>query len=107
MVGARCIWYRTDDKSARQRSDREHYQLMISSPGVMDDEVECGPTGHGVDGVHKSIEDDVIVDTLQLVQHLVNVSHNRTGKQPFVILNVVLTPRSCAECPTRRRSRLA
>ena len=30
----------------------------------MDDAVECGPTGHGADGVHKSVEDDIIVDAV-------------------------------------------
>jgi hypothetical protein len=64
MAGARCIYYRRDDKNARKGSGREHYQLILSSPGMMDDAVECGPTGHGADGVHKSVEDDIIVDAV-------------------------------------------
>ena len=63
-AGARCIYYRRDDKNAQKGSGREHYQLILSSPGMMDDAVECGPTGHGADGVHKSVEDDIIVDAV-------------------------------------------
>jgi hypothetical protein len=63
-TGARCIYYRRDDKNAQKGSGREHYQLILSSPGMMDDAVECGPTGHGADGVHKSVEDDIIVDAV-------------------------------------------
>ena len=61
-AGARCIFYRRDDKNAKKGSERAHYQVILSSQWMMEDAVECGPSGHGADGVHKSVEDDIIVD---------------------------------------------
>jgi hypothetical protein len=63
-IGARCIYYRREDPNARAGSGRDHWQLILSSEGMMDDAVECGPDGHGADGVHNCVEDDVIVDAI-------------------------------------------
>ena len=64
QTGVRCIFYRREDASAAKGSEREHYQLIISCAGMMDDAVECGDDGHGADGVHKSVEDNIIVDAV-------------------------------------------
>ena len=60
----RCIFYRREDASAAKGSEREHYQLIISCAGMLDDAVDCGDDGHGADGVHKSVEDNIIVDAV-------------------------------------------
>ena len=31
---------------------------------MLDDAVDCGDDGHGADGVHKSVEDNIIVDAV-------------------------------------------
>ena len=36
---------------------------------MMDDAVECEPIGHGADGVHKAVEDDVITDAVMGYDH--------------------------------------
>ena len=60
-MGARCLYYRREDPTARAGSGRDHYQIILSSVGMLDDAAECGPDGHGADGVHKLVEDDVTV----------------------------------------------
>ena len=63
-MGARCIYYRREDPAARAGSGRDHYQMILSSEGMMNDAFECGPDGHGGDGVHKLVEDDVTVNAV-------------------------------------------
>ena len=42
-VGARCIYYRREDPATRAGSGRDHYQMILSSEGMMNDAFECGP----------------------------------------------------------------
>ena len=51
--GCRCIYYRRPDTNADPKSDRGLYQMILSSPGCLDDAAEYGDYGHGADGTHK------------------------------------------------------
>ena len=74
-VGARCIYYRREDPAARAGSGRDHYQMILSSGGMMNDAFECGPDGHGGDGVHKLVEDDVTVNAVMCCKRCTKETH--------------------------------
>lgn len=74
-VGARCLYYRREDPTARAGSGRDHYQIILSSVGMLDDAAECGPDGHGADGVHKLVEDDVTVDAIMCCRRCTKDTH--------------------------------
>jgi hypothetical protein len=74
-VGARCLYYRREDPTARAGSGRDHYQIILSSVGMLDDAAECGPDGHGADGVHKLVEDDVTVDAIMCCKRCTKDTH--------------------------------
>eukprot|EP01044_Picomonas_judraskeda_P017439 COSAG03_NODE_3282_length_2103_cov_3.483533_2_plen_138_part_00 len=74
-MGARCLYYRREDPTARAGSGRDHYQIILSSVGMLDDAAECGPDGHGADGVHKLVEDDVTVDAIMCCKRCTKDTH--------------------------------
>ena len=74
-VGARCIYYHHEDPAARPGSGRDHYQMILSSEGMMNDAFECGPDGHGGDGVHKLVEDDVTVNAVMCCKRCTKETH--------------------------------
>ena len=62
--GPRCIYFRKPDDSANPTGPRGLYQVIFSSTGCMDDAAELRRNGHGLDGTHKAVEDDICTDAL-------------------------------------------
>ena len=60
--GCRCIYYRRPDPNANAKSDRGLYQTILSSNGCLDDAAKYGDNGHGADGTHEVVEDDIVTD---------------------------------------------
>ena len=62
--GPRCIYFRKPDDSANANGPRGLYQVIFSSTGCMNDAAELRLNGHGLDGTHKAVEDDICTDAL-------------------------------------------
>ena len=81
----RCIFMRKPEDGAPAGSRRGKWQIIVASPGSVNDAVLYGTNGHGTDGKYKTVEFNLVTNVISVFKRNDKTSHPagvRVGLHP-------------------------
>ena len=71
----RCIFMRKPEDGAPAGSRRGKWQIIVASPGSVNDAVLYGTNGHGTDGKYKTVEFNLVTNVISVFKRNDKTSH--------------------------------